>query len=277
MTPILPINKIDKITLDNLISDMPGAFMISSKENYGVFDTFMSLLDKNAVDIEIIKPKLKDVEDSLKGSVGVEDIHYVKTIASRMHKKPRIVCFSKADSMTHSAQNAFLKLLEEPGNNTYFVLCTENINKMLPTIISRVQITRLHNITKQQSIDYVRSFGLIDEKRINQIVYLASGLPKMLKKLSVNDDFFDKMSSSFKSAMEMLASSSYKKIIALSKYKDDRDKAISLVDDILLILKNTIISKPEYSSIDKIEKLLVCRDKLVRGGNVRLNLISAML
>ena len=148
---------------------------------------------------------------------------------------------------------------------------------MLPTIISRVQITRLHNITKQQSIDYVRSFGLTDEKRINQIVYMANGLPKLLKKLSVNDDFFDEMSSSFKSAMEMLASSSYKKIIALSKYKDDRDKAISLVDNILLILKNTIISKPEYSSIDKIEKLLVCRDKLVRGGNVRLNLISAML
>jgi len=277
MTPILPINKIDKINLDNLFSDMPGALMIISKENYGVFDTFMSLVDKNSVDIEIIKPKLKDVEDNLKGSVGVEDIHYVQNIASRMHKKPQIVCFSKADSMTRSAQNAFLKLLEEPGNNTYFVLCTENINKMLPTIISRVQITRLHNITKQQSIDYVRSFGLTDEKRINQIVYLANGLPKLLKKLSVNDDFFDEMSSSFKSAMEMLASSSYKKIIALSKYKDDRDKAISLVDNILLILKNTIISKPEYSSIDKIEKLLVCRDKLVRGGNVRLNLISAML
>jgi DNA polymerase-3 subunit delta' len=277
MTPILPINKIDKINLDNLFSDMPGALMISSKENYGVFDTFMSLVDKNSVDIEIIKPKLKDLEDNLKGSVGVEDIHYVQNIASRMHKKPQIVCFSKADSMTRSAQNAFLKLLEEPGNNTYFVLCTENINKMLPTIISRVQITRLHNITKQQSIDYVRSFGLTDEKRINQIVYLANGLPKLLKKLSVNDDFFDEMSSSFKSAMEMLASSSYKKIIALSKYKDDRDKAISLVDNILLILKNTIISKPEYSSIDKIEKLLVCRDKLVRGGNVRLNLISAML
>lgn len=277
MTPILPINKIDKINLDNLFSDMPGALMISSKENYGVFDSFMSLVDKNSVDIEIIKPKLKDVEDNLIGSVGVEDIHYVQNIASRMHKKPQIVCFSKADSMTRSAQNAFLKLLEEPGNNTYFVLCTENINKMLPTIISRVQITRLHNITKQQSIDYVRSFGLTDEKRINQIVYLANGLPKLLKKLSVNDDFFDEMSSSFKSAMEMLASSSYKKIIALSKYKDDRDKAISLVDNILLILKNTIISKPEYSSIDKIEKLLVCRDKLVRGGNVRLNLISAML
>ena len=277
MTPILPINKIDKINLDNLFSDMPGALMIISKENYGVFDTFMSLVDKNSVDIEIIKPKLKDVEDNLKGSVGVEDIHYVQNIASRMHKKPQIVCFSKADSMTRSAQNAFLKLLEEPGNNTYFVLCTENINKMLPTIISRVQITRLHNITKQQSIDYVRSFGLTDEKRINQIVYLANGLPKLLKKLSVNDDFFDEMSSSFKSAMEMLASSSYKKIIALSEYKDDRDKAISLVDNILLILKNTIISKPEYSSIDKIEKLLVCRDKLVRGGNVRLNLISAML
>jgi len=277
MTPILPINKIDKINLDNLFSDMPGALMIISKENYGVFDTFMSLVDKNSVDIEIIKPKLKDVEDNLKGSVGVEDIHYVQNIASRIHMKPQIVCFSKADSMTRSAQNAFLKLLEEPGNNTYFVLCTENINKMLPTIISRVQITRLHNITKQQSIDYVRSFGLTDEKRINQIVYLANGLPKLLKKLSVNDDFFDEMSSSFKSAMEMLASSSYKKIIALSKYKDDRDKAISLVDNILLILKNTIISKPEYSSIDKIEKLLVCRDKLVRGGNVRLNLISAML
>lgn len=44
-----------------------------------------------------------------------------------------------AELMTHSAANALLKILEEPPQNTYFILVTHQLNKISPTIKSRCQ------------------------------------------------------------------------------------------------------------------------------------------
>jgi hypothetical protein len=45
-----------------------------------------------------------------------------------------------AERMTVPAQNAFLKLLEEPTANTVLVLATSNPYQLLPTLLSRSQI-----------------------------------------------------------------------------------------------------------------------------------------
>ena len=44
-----------------------------------------------------------------------------------------------ADCMNTQAQNAFLKTLEEPPRDTFFILATANPSSLLPTIISRCQ------------------------------------------------------------------------------------------------------------------------------------------
>lgn len=47
------------------------------------------------------------------------------------------------DSSSLEAQNAFLKLLEEPPDNVEFILVVSNPYILLPTIISRTKIVRL--------------------------------------------------------------------------------------------------------------------------------------
>ena len=41
--------------------------------------------------------------------------------------------------MNLQASNKLLKLIEEPAENTYFIMVSENKNKILPTIFSRLQ------------------------------------------------------------------------------------------------------------------------------------------
>lgn len=48
-------------------------------------------------------------------------------------------------SITHEAQNALLKILEEPPLGTYFFMSLENLGGLLPTFISRVRILNLPN------------------------------------------------------------------------------------------------------------------------------------
>lgn len=50
----------------------------------------------------------------------------------------RVVVFPFADTMTIQAQNALLKILEEPSDQTVFILLSKNPRKILPTIQSRV-------------------------------------------------------------------------------------------------------------------------------------------
>lgn len=52
----------------------------------------------------------------------------------------RFLIFINADQATVPAQNALLKLLEEPPPNTLCILTANSLNKFLPTIKSRCQI-----------------------------------------------------------------------------------------------------------------------------------------
>jgi DNA polymerase-3 subunit delta' len=66
-----------------------------------------------------------------------EDIFY-KTTTSQYSRKVGIIY--DADRMNGEAQNAFLKTLEEPPSNTFFILTTGNPSALLPTTRSRCQL-----------------------------------------------------------------------------------------------------------------------------------------
>ena len=66
---------------------------------------------------------------------------------SSINKNIRIIF--NADQMVITAQNMLLKILENPPNNYYFILSTNKISSLLPTIISRChQFTIDNTITK---------------------------------------------------------------------------------------------------------------------------------
>lgn len=49
----------------------------------------------------------------------------------------RVIIFDECHSISNAAQNALLKVLEEAIGRTFFVMCTTEPNKLLPTIRSR--------------------------------------------------------------------------------------------------------------------------------------------
>jgi len=55
------------------------------------------------------------------------------------HSK-KVVVVKEAQNLTLPAQNAFLKILEEPYPNSVIILTAENTKQLLPTVISRCQL-----------------------------------------------------------------------------------------------------------------------------------------
>ncbi|MCR5763431.1 MAG: DNA polymerase III [Treponema sp.] len=62
----------------------------------------------------------------------------------------KVIIIENADCMADSARNALLKILEEPPEETVFILTTTNRGAMLPTILSRVRTYNFFTRSKEQ-------------------------------------------------------------------------------------------------------------------------------
>ncbi len=92
-------------------------------------------------------------------------------ISSRPNEaKFRMVLILNADLMNIQAQNALLKMLEEPPKKTFFILIANKISLFLPTIISRCRKIRFRPLTNEFIEQYLTNEFKID----SQIAAIAS-------------------------------------------------------------------------------------------------------
>ena len=89
---------------------------------------------------------LKISPDNQKIKISAIRDTYQSIISKPNEAKMRVVLIENAESMNEQAQNAFLKMLEEPPENTFFILISNNINLLLATIISRCRTIRLRSL-----------------------------------------------------------------------------------------------------------------------------------
>lgn len=81
------------------------------------------------------------------------------------HDGNRILFIKGVENGNKSSLNAMLKTIEEPGKNIYVIMTSSNINKVIPTIVSRSQIIFDSTSEIGHSPDILREAG-IDEKWI---------------------------------------------------------------------------------------------------------------
>lgn len=75
----------------------------------------------------------------------IEDTRYLAKLTSLSINKPTAYIIKNIDQATTEALNSFLKNLEEPQENLYYILTADSLAKVLPTIISRCQIIKIQN------------------------------------------------------------------------------------------------------------------------------------
>jgi DNA polymerase III delta prime subunit len=112
-------------------------------------------------------PDFINIDTELNKSIGIEKVKDFKT---QIYNKPfsakaKIGVIFEAEKLTIQAQNAILKILEEPPNNTFIILLTENEDKLLKTIQSRCSKTYLKNNPKEEYGSYIEKILTNDLNR----------------------------------------------------------------------------------------------------------------
>lgn len=80
--------------------------------------------------------------------------------------KKRIFIINDAEAMTEEAQNAFLKLLEEPPLNHIFILTGSNMAGFLPTVLSRCKALKFYSLSRGMIRDFLKAREAGEEEAI---------------------------------------------------------------------------------------------------------------
>ena len=138
---------------------------------------FSPLLQSVSENLELLNPgkklpedqkELEKILESIEADVQKLEASYlyeslpvsqVRKISYWVHltssSKVKVVIIENAEKMQDSARNALLKTLEEPPENTHFILLTQNRQAILPTILSRVRTYTFVQRTEAQEKEVI--------------------------------------------------------------------------------------------------------------------------
>ena len=258
-------------------NNLPQSLLLTGEDGVGLSTISIYIAELRNLKPLIILPEKDEKVDIDKGVIGVDIMRRLYDKTRTKTTGERIIIIDYAERMTVQAQNAFLKLLEEPGEGLYFILVSHSVSKLLSTILSRTEALNIRPITTDQSERLLDLLSVTDKTKRSQLLFMAGGLPAELTRLNNDADYFEKRSSIVRDARELLRGSLYQKLLIAQKYKDDRGAVLLLLLDSAKILRKSIINSPQIDTIGYIDKILDACQRIEANGNIRLCLARMVI
>lgn len=273
----LTLNPISQKIIAATVADMPQSVLITGESGVGLSTAAKYISELLGVKPNIILPEKDEEIDLENGIISIDIIRKILDDTKTKLTGKRLIIIDYAERMTHQAQNAFLKLLEEPNDNIYFILISNSISKLLPTILSRVKKIDIKPITDEQSEELIKQLGVTDKTKQVQLMFMASGLPAEITRLVQNVDYFEDASNMIRDARELLQAKLYQKLLIVQKYKDNRQLALKIILYIAKILKHSIETNPQADAVKRVDIVLKTYERIEANGNIRLCLAQMMI
>ena len=130
--------------------------------------------------------------DTKKEQVKIDDIRRIEDKFSQTSINQlgiKIYIINLIENLRPNEANALLKFLEEPLDNTYAILTTENEYSILPTILSRTEIVRFSSVNKNDLIDECIKLGV--NKKDTEILTFFQNDASMIKEEIENEDYLE--------------------------------------------------------------------------------------
>lgn len=178
--------------------------------------------------------------------------------------KRKIYILKEAHRMNENSANSFLKVLEEPALSNVFILLTNNLRGLLPTIKSRCQVLTFAQPSRSEIEELLKGRGY-DQEEVKLISHLSLGDNSVLK--VENQREFMKKRSNVLTILEKLIKKKEVEDVLLDLYNrsPSREKFLNYFRELLnlisLLLRDIMILQIDESSdllinIDYKEKLM---------------------
>lgn len=172
--------------------------------------------------------------------ITVEQIREVAGLVMARQTSDRYIIIRPAEKLSDVAANAFLKNLEEPNDKVHYILITNHLSKILPTILSRAEIYLL-----KEKWNYKEIEGGEKEKMLAKKLIAAK-------------------SSDLVSVAEEIA----------SKKNGVREYALEVARIAIEMLYKTYFMTEKEAFIKKLPKFLDLYDNLEHNGHIKLHIVA---
>ena len=257
-------------------NNLPNSILIHGLNGIGK-RTFLNKLVKNIINIEfkdnnvdhhlnlfknnthpnikIIEKEIDSKTGKIKSNITIEQIRRLKTFlnsTTTIQNSSKIVIVDSADYLNISSANSMLKILEEPKENTYIFLISNQISLLLPTIRSRCLKIKFntHNLTNFTNI-IKDNIDEISNEEINFYFELTYGSPGTTI-LYYNNDFLDIFQLSIKCLLSNdLDDDKINLSNILSKLTNDEfNNYLSMLKFILIVANKLKVNRDDKSLIN---------------------------
>ena len=248
-----------------------------------------NLMVANILDLALDKlksyPYLKSIAPE-KSSISIELIRelqrflQLKTLGSDSFR--RAVIIEHAEALTTEAQNAFLKILEEPPADTLIILTAANQRALLPTIMSRVQTVSITAPAETELKTFFAEQGK-SAQAITQAYFLSGGLPGLMTAL-LDEDSEHPLTAGVTGAKEILQKQLFERLALVEGLSKQREQAVSTLEALQHIAQtglNQAAAKADAAKIKQWHRILKVTtealDNLAQNVNAKLVLDYLML
>ena len=219
-------------------------------------DHHLNLFKNNThPNIKIIEKEIDSKTGKIKTNITIDQIRRLKTFlnsTSIIQNSSKIVIVDSADYLNISSANSMLKILEEPKENTYIFLISNQISLLLPTIRSRCLKIKFntHNLTNFTNI-IKDNIDEISNEEINFYFELTYGSPGTTI-LYYNNDFLDIFQLSIKCLLSNdLDDDKINLSNILSKLTNDEfNNYLSMLKFILIVANKLKVNRDDKSLVN---------------------------
>lgn len=211
-------------------------------------------IDSHAYFMHITKPEDKQ-------EIPIDRIR--QTIRATRLKMPegkhRVIFIEEAQNLSPEAQNALLKILEEPARQTSFILTSPSDKGVLPTIRSRVRSLPIHPVTLPAATQHFAARYPADQ--IETAWRLSQGSAELLQAL-LNEDKDHPLKSAVGQAKTLLGQSTYERLLTFDKLGGDKDRirlTLDALSRVLAALHRVAVEKnnlPQIKSLSSARRLV---------------------
>lgn len=222
------------------LDDLKNLKNIAKNDGFSIFvtehaDEFYSALPKKSSFF---------ITPSKNNKITIDQVRGLIDLCTTLKTEDFFVVILSAESLNEQAENALLKLLEEPSPNYHFILQVSDPSALLPTILSRgnLYIERIKNgLSRPVPAD---STQRLYAKRI--IFAKNDELPDITKALTSEKDY----------------------------KKDARNYTLKIVSIAIETLYKSFFATENPILLKKLSKLLTLHNNLMQNGHIKLHLVA---
>jgi hypothetical protein len=232
-----------------------------------LMDVPLEKVDDQPYYVELIKPDGKT-------EIPIDAVREViRSLRLKTADRRRVVLIDQAHTLSEEAQNALLKSIEEPPDNTLFILTVITQSGVLSTIASRSRKLNVLAAGRDEAMDYFEDF---DTKDIDSAWSLTRGSAGLMSAI-LNEKDGHELKQAVDQAKLFLRMDRFERLIFLDKLSADKPMLIVFLDALNRVytaLSDAAVSKGNQQQLKRLtasrRRLHLAMERLQKNVSARL-------